>query len=115
MAGNGQESARRGGPDVAVRALAGRGRDARRYEAGRSGFLAAGQSVLRGVPSADQSLRGDYYTLGKLEILKLRADLEKKEGANFNLERFRDDLMQHGFAPITIVRREMLHDDSPVL
>ena len=56
-----------------------------------------------------------YYTLGKLEILKLRADVEKKEGANFNLEQFHDDFMQHGFAPIAIVRREMLHDDSPVL
>ncbi|HJP98456.1 MAG TPA: DUF885 domain-containing protein [Rhodanobacteraceae bacterium] len=56
-----------------------------------------------------------YYTLGKLEILKLRADMEKKEGAAFNLEQFHDDFMQHGFAPIAIVRREMLHDDSPVL
>jgi len=56
-----------------------------------------------------------YYTLGKLEILKLRADVEKKEGANFNLEQFHDDFMRHGFAPIAIVRREMLHDDSPVL
>ncbi|WHZ18343.1 MAG: putative lipoprotein [Rhodanobacteraceae bacterium] len=56
-----------------------------------------------------------YYTLGKLEILKLRADVAKKQDANFNLERFHDDFMQHGFAPIAIVRREMLHDDSPVL
>jgi uncharacterized protein (DUF885 family) len=56
-----------------------------------------------------------YYTLGKLEILKLRADVEKKEGANFNLEKFHDDFMQHGFAPIAIVRREMLQDNSPVL
>ncbi|MGH8214273.1 MAG: DUF885 domain-containing protein [Rhodanobacteraceae bacterium] len=56
-----------------------------------------------------------YYTLGKLEILKLRADVEKKEGKAFHLETFHDDFMQHGFAPIAIVRREMLHDDSPVL
>ena len=56
-----------------------------------------------------------YYTLGKLEILKLRADMQKKEGAKFNLEQFHDDFMQHGFAPIAIVRREMLRDDSAVL
>jgi len=56
-----------------------------------------------------------YYTLGKLEILKLRADMQKKKGAAFNLEQFHDGFMQHGFAPIAIVRREMLHDDSPVL
>ena len=56
-----------------------------------------------------------YYTLGKLEILKLRADLMKKQGAAFNLETFHDDFMRQGFAPIKIIRKAMLHDDSPVL
>ncbi len=56
-----------------------------------------------------------YYTLGKLEILKLRADVEKKQGKDFNLERFHDAFMQQGFAPIAIVRKAMLGDDSPVL
>jgi hypothetical protein len=56
-----------------------------------------------------------YYTLGKLEILKLRADLEKKEGANFSLERFHDDFLKQGFPPIKIVRRAILGDDSPPL
>jgi len=56
-----------------------------------------------------------YYTLGKLEILKLRADLEAKQGKAFNLEHFHDAFMQQGFAPIAIVRKAMLHDDSPVL
>ncbi len=56
-----------------------------------------------------------YYTLGKLEILKLRADLQKKEGAKFNLQQFHDSFMRQGFAPIKVIRRAMLHDDSPVL
>jgi uncharacterized protein (DUF885 family) len=56
-----------------------------------------------------------YYTLGKLEIMKLRADLMKKEGAAFNLEQFHNDFMRQGFAPIKIIRKAMLHDDSPVL
>lgn len=56
-----------------------------------------------------------YYTLGKLEILKLRADVEKKQGKDFNLERFHNAFMQQGFAPIAIVRKAMLGDDSPVL
>ena len=56
-----------------------------------------------------------YYTLGKLEIMKLRADLEKKQGKAFNLEHFHDAFMQQGFAPIAIVRKAMLGDDSPVL
>ena len=56
-----------------------------------------------------------YYTLGKLEIMKLRADLQKKEGSAFSLEQFHDDFMRQGPAPIKIIRRAMLHNDSPVL
>jgi uncharacterized protein (DUF885 family) len=50
-----------------------------------------------------------------LEIMQLRADVKKKEGAAFDLEKFHDDLMRQGFAPIKVVRKAMLHDDSPVL
>jgi uncharacterized protein (DUF885 family) len=56
-----------------------------------------------------------YYTLGKLQILKLRADLEKKQGAAFSLEQFHDDFLKEGFPPLKIVRREMMGDDSPAL
>jgi len=56
-----------------------------------------------------------YYTLGKLQILKLRADLEARQGAAFNLQRFHDDFMRQGFPPIRLVRRALLQDDSPTL
>jgi len=56
-----------------------------------------------------------YYTLGKLEILKLRADVQAKEGAGFSLLKFHDDFMKQGFPPIKIVRKAMLGDDSAVL
>ncbi len=56
-----------------------------------------------------------YYTLGKLQILKLRADLEKKEGAQFSLRQFHDDFLKQGFPPIKIVRRALLGDTSPTL
>jgi uncharacterized protein (DUF885 family) len=56
-----------------------------------------------------------YYTLGKLEIMKLRADIMKKQGAAFSLQDFHNNFMQQGFAPIKIIRKAMLHDDSPVL
>lgn len=56
-----------------------------------------------------------YYTLGKLEIMKLRADLEKKEGASFSLEKFHDDFLKQGFPPIPIVREALLGDNSPAL
>ena len=56
-----------------------------------------------------------YYTLGKLEILKLRSDVQAKQGTAFNLQQFHDDFMHQGFAPIKVIRKAMLHDDSPVL
>ncbi len=56
-----------------------------------------------------------YYTLGKLQILKLRADLKVEQGPAFNLQSFHDALMRQGPVPLKVVRRSMLHDDSPVL
>ncbi|MEG9433187.1 DUF885 domain-containing protein [Terriglobus sp. ADX1] len=56
-----------------------------------------------------------YYTLGKLEILKLRADLKAKQGAAFNLQQFHDNFMRQGPVPIKIMRQAMLKEDSPVL
>jgi len=56
-----------------------------------------------------------YYTLGKLEILKLCADLKKKQGAAFSLEKFHNDFLRQGFPAIKIVRKTMLGDDSPAL
>lgn len=56
-----------------------------------------------------------YYTLGKLEILKLRDDLKKKQGAAFSLEQFHNDFLRQGFPPIKIVREAMLGDNSPAL
>ncbi len=56
-----------------------------------------------------------YYTLGKLEIMKLREDVKKKQGSAFSLEQFHDNFMRQGFAPIKIIRKAMLGDDSPTL
>ena len=56
-----------------------------------------------------------YYTLGKLQILKLRADVQTRQGAAFSLQNFHDTLMRMGPVPIKVARRAMLHDDSPVL
>jgi len=56
-----------------------------------------------------------YYTLGKLEIMKLREDVKAKQGAAFSLQQFHDDFMRQGFAPIKVIRKAMLGNDSPVL
>jgi uncharacterized protein (DUF885 family) len=56
-----------------------------------------------------------YYTLGKLEIMKLREDYKKKKGAAFTIQDFHDNFMRQGFAPIKVIRKAMLGNDSPVL
>src|SRR5436305_14687394 len=55
------------------------------------------------------------YTLGKLEILKLREDYKKMKGGKYSLQGFHDAFLQQGFPPIKIVRRTLLGNDSPVL
>ena len=55
------------------------------------------------------------YTLGKLQIMKLRNDMQAKQGKDFNLQKFHDDFMRQGFPPIKIVRRAMMQDDSATL
>lgn len=56
-----------------------------------------------------------YYTLGKLQILKLREDYKKLKGAQFSLQEFHDNFLKQGFPPIRIVRHAMLGNDSPTL
>jgi uncharacterized protein (DUF885 family) len=56
-----------------------------------------------------------YYTLGKLEILKLRDDLRKKQGKAFSLLKFHDAFLSQGYPPIKIVRQALLGNDSPTL
>jgi uncharacterized protein (DUF885 family) len=69
-------------------------------------------------PARQEAIRGTfdpeylYYTLGKLEILKLRADYQKQEGANFSLQKFHDELLRHGAPPIRLLREVMLKDPA---
>ena len=55
------------------------------------------------------------YTVGKLEILKLREDVKAKEGANFSLQSFHDRFLGAGLVPVNIIRREILGQDGPSL
>jgi uncharacterized protein (DUF885 family) len=55
------------------------------------------------------------YTLGKLEIMKLREDYKKKMGDKFLLEQFHNEFLKQGFPPIKLIRETMLGDNSPVL
>ena len=55
------------------------------------------------------------YTLGKLEIMKLRQDYKASKGASFSLQEFHDQFMKQGAVPVKMIRKAMLGDDSPVL
>jgi Bacterial protein of unknown function (DUF885) len=45
------------------------------------------------------------YTLGKLEILKLREEYKKQQGTRYSLKDFHDKFLQQGGAPLKLVRQ----------
>jgi uncharacterized protein (DUF885 family) len=55
------------------------------------------------------------YTLGKLQILKLRDDYRKKTGNYFNLRHFHDTFLSYGNPPIQMIREDMLENRTPAL
>ena len=67
---------------------------------------AARQEAIRGAYDPEYL----YYTLGKLEILKLREDYRKQVGSNFTLKAFHDEMLRHGAPPIRLLREVMLTD-----
>ncbi len=53
-----------------------------------------------------------FYTLGKLQILKLRRDYQEQEGAAFRLQKFHDCLLSQGAPPLRILREQLLRDPA---
>jgi hypothetical protein len=53
------------------------------------------------------------YTLGKMEILSLRADYKKAKGTEFSLKEFHDRFLAQGFPPLKIVRAALLGTPAP--
>ncbi|MCL2447348.1 MAG: DUF885 domain-containing protein [Polyangiaceae bacterium] len=64
----------------------------------------------------EQAVRGTFdpgyfaYTLGKLQILALRAEARARLGSAFSLERFHDALLAHGAPPLAVIRDRVLRD-----
>jgi len=79
------------------------------------------EGYMEPVNARREALRGTedpmvlVYTLGKLEVLKLRDDVQKKVGEGFNLKEFHNRFLSYGYPPIKLIREEMLGDDSPPL
>jgi uncharacterized protein (DUF885 family) len=53
-----------------------------------------------------------YYTLGKLQIYKLREDYRKAKGKDFKLETFHNDFVRQGGLPIKLIRGILLPGDN---
>ena len=69
-------------------------------------------------PARQEAMRGTFdpgylnYTLGKLQILKLRDDYKAQQGDDFSLQKFHNELLNHGMPPIRLLREIMLKDHS---
>jgi len=69
-------------------------------------------------PARQEAIRGTFdpgylhYTLGKLQILKLRDDYKAQQGDDFSLQKFHNELLNHGMPPIRLLREIMLKDQS---
>jgi uncharacterized protein (DUF885 family) len=69
-------------------------------------------------PARQEAMRGTFdpgylnYTLGKLQILKLRDDYKAEQGDEFSLQKFHNELLNHGMPPIRLLREIMLKDQS---
>ncbi len=69
-------------------------------------------------PARAEAMRGTFdpgymnYTLGKLQILKLREDYKAQQGSEFSLLKFHNELTNHGMPPIRLLRELMLKDKA---
>jgi uncharacterized protein (DUF885 family) len=69
-------------------------------------------------PAQAEAMRGTFdigylnYSLGKWQILKLRKDYQAQEGDKFSLQKFHDELLNHGMLPIRLLREVMLKDKA---
>jgi uncharacterized protein (DUF885 family) len=67
-------------------------------------------------PARAEAIRGTYdpeylyYTLGKLQFLKLREDFHKQEGAAYSLKKYNDAALSHGTPPLRLLREQLLRD-----
>jgi uncharacterized protein (DUF885 family) len=69
-------------------------------------------------PARAEAMRGSFdpgylnYSLGKLQILKLLEDYKAQQGNEFSLQKFHNEMLNHGMPPIRLLRELMLKDKS---
>jgi uncharacterized protein (DUF885 family) len=102
-----------------VRALSAIGLHTQGWDVERSRHLFLTAAFQDEANAAQQAVRGTFdpmylaYTVGKLVILQLRADVEARKrarGEPFSLRAFHDELLSHGAAPLGAIRQAMLDE-----
>lgn len=81
------------------------------------------RAYLPEVVARREAVRGTHdvlyvnYTLGKLQIMKLREDYRRRKGSAFNLKTFHDAILDTGAPPVAVVRKLVLGnaDDGELL
>lgn len=69
-------------------------------------------------PARQEAIRGTFdpgycfYTLGKLQFLKLREDWKRQEGTAYSLQRFHDEVLRHGGPPLRLLRETLLKEPA---
>lgn len=77
------------------------------------------QGYVEGETAFQESRRGTYnptylyYTLGKLEILKLREEYKAAKGKDFSLQQFHDEFVKQGGIPLPLIRKVLLPSAQP--
>jgi hypothetical protein len=67
-------------------------------------------------PARKEAERGTFdpgylsYTVGKLQILRLREDIRSAQGSGFSLKQFHDDMLSRGAPPVELMREVLLKD-----
>ncbi|HEV8340380.1 MAG TPA: DUF885 domain-containing protein [bacterium] len=75
-------------------------------------------AFMEELPARKEAVRGTFdpgylnYTLGKLMMRKLRADVRAEQGAGFTLRGFHDGLISLGAPPIPLARQALLQRPS---
>lgn len=76
------------------------------------------QCYYESKPARQEAVRGTfdpgylYYSLGKMQWLKLREDFARQEGKDYTLLKFHDAGLASGSPPIRLLREKLLKDPS---
>lgn len=104
---------------IAARAVADLSIHTGRLTAVKASLLYEDQAYMSAPAAQGEAMRNSMfpgtavmYWLGTREIHRLRAEVERREGADFSLRRFHDRLLSYGALPVALIARLMLAEEA---